>query len=114
CASSDHWSDNIDEETSHITTSFDWGWLPAFPHVLVASISNFLFGYHIGVTNGPIISIAHELGFEGDQLMEGLVVSIFVAAAFFGSFGSSILADRIGRQRTLQLGTLPLIFGALI
>lgn len=27
---------------------FDLGWLPAFPHVLVASMSNFTFGYHIG------------------------------------------------------------------
>nr|XP_009589430.1 probable plastidic glucose transporter 1 [Nicotiana tomentosiformis] len=26
----------------------DLGWLPAFPHVLTASMSNFLFGYHIG------------------------------------------------------------------
>jgi hypothetical protein len=26
----------------------DYGWLPAFPHVLIASMSNFLFGYHIG------------------------------------------------------------------
>ncbi|XP_022944100.1 probable plastidic glucose transporter 1 isoform X2 [Cucurbita moschata] len=43
----------------------DIGWLPAFPHVLVASMSNFLFGYHIGVMNGPIISVARELGFDG-------------------------------------------------
>lgn len=26
----------------------DIGWLPAFPHTLVASMSNFLFGFHIG------------------------------------------------------------------
>lgn len=26
----------------------DLGWFPSFPHVLVASMSNFLFGYHIG------------------------------------------------------------------
>jgi hypothetical protein len=30
---------------------FDLGWLPAFPHVLVASMSNFTFGYHIGSVN---------------------------------------------------------------
>lgn len=27
---------------------FDNGCLPSFPHVLIASMSNFLFGYHIG------------------------------------------------------------------
>ncbi|XP_059077710.1 probable plastidic glucose transporter 1 isoform X3 [Cryptomeria japonica] len=112
--SSNHCSDNIDKEALNISTSFDWEWLPAFPHVLMASVSNVLFGYHIGVMNGPIISIAHELGFEGNQLMEGLVVSIFVVAAFFGSFGTTVLADKIGRQRTLQLDAIPLIFGALV
>ncbi|PQQ04830.1 putative plastidic glucose transporter 1 isoform X1 [Prunus yedoensis var. nudiflora] len=52
---------------------FDLGWLPAFPHVFIASMSNFLFGYHIGVMNGPIVSIARELGFEGNSILEGLV-----------------------------------------
>uniref|UniRef100_A0A9I9DK98 Plastidic glucose transporter 1 n=1 Tax=Cucumis melo TaxID=3656 RepID=A0A9I9DK98_CUCME len=66
--------------------SFDLGWLPAFPHVLVASMSNFLFGYHIGVMNGPIISIARELGFEGNSILEGLVVSIFIVGAFLGNY----------------------------
>lgn len=27
----------------------DLGWLPSFPHVLTASMTNFLFGYHIGL-----------------------------------------------------------------
>uniref|UniRef100_A0A0C9SAU7 TSA: Wollemia nobilis Ref_Wollemi_Transcript_1834_2037 transcribed RNA sequence n=1 Tax=Wollemia nobilis TaxID=56998 RepID=A0A0C9SAU7_9CONI len=112
-ASSNHLSDSINKE-SYISMRFDGGWLPSFPHVLMASISNILFGYHIGVMNGPITSIAHVLGFEGDPLMEGLVVSIFVAAAFVGSFSASLVADRIGRRRTLQLDALPLIFGALV
>jgi len=37
---------------------FDLGWLPAFPHVLVASMSNFIFGYHIGSVF-PSISLSH-------------------------------------------------------
>lgn len=115
-ASSYQSNDRIDEgtSTSSISAITDWGWLPAFPHVLMASISNMLFGYHIGIMNGPITSIAHELGFEGQPLMEGLVVSIFVAAAFIGSLSTGVLADRVGRRRTLQLDMLPLIFGALI
>ncbi|KAL1209573.1 putative plastidic glucose transporter 1 [Cardamine amara subsp. amara] len=54
--------------------SVDLGWLSAFPHVSVASMANFLFGYHIGVMNGPIVSIARELGFEGNSILEGLVI----------------------------------------
>ncbi|XP_022759022.1 probable plastidic glucose transporter 1 isoform X1 [Durio zibethinus] len=94
--------------------SFDLGWIPAFPHVLIASMSNFLFGYHIGVMNGPIISIARELGFEGDSILEGLVVSIFIAGAFFGSISCGSLMEKLGCRRTFQIDTMPLILGAIV
>ncbi|XP_015881191.3 probable plastidic glucose transporter 1 isoform X2 [Ziziphus jujuba] len=93
---------------------FDIGWLPSFPHVLVASMSNFLFGYHIGVMNGPIVSVARELGFEGNPILEGLVVSIFIVGAFLGSICSGSIVDKIGCRRTFQIDTIPLILGALI
>lgn len=92
----------------------DLGWLPAFPHVLIASMSNLLFGYHIGVMIGPILSIARELGFEGNSFLEGLVVSIFIAGAFIGSISSGVLVDRFGFRRTLQMDTTPLILGAIL
>ncbi|XP_039036957.1 probable plastidic glucose transporter 1 isoform X2 [Hibiscus syriacus] len=94
--------------------SSDVGWRPAFPHVLVASMSNFLFGYHIGVMNGPIISIARELGFEGDPILEGLVVSIFIAGAFIGSISCGSMVDKLGCRRTFQIDTIPLILGAIV
>ncbi|KAF5190060.1 Solute carrier family 2, facilitated glucose transporter member [Thalictrum thalictroides] len=93
---------------------FDLGWLPAFPHVFIASMSNFLFGYHIGVMNGPIVSIANELGFAGNSLYEGLVVSIFIVGAFIGSLCSGSLVDKLGYRRTLQISTIPLILGAVL
>ncbi|XP_057953900.1 probable plastidic glucose transporter 1 isoform X2 [Malania oleifera] len=93
---------------------FDLGWLPALPHGLLASMSNFLFGYHIGVMNGPIVSIARELGFEGNSLLEGLVVSIFVIGAFIGSISSGSLCDKLGCRRTFQIDTIPLVLGAII
>ncbi|KAK7401257.1 hypothetical protein VNO78_12597 [Psophocarpus tetragonolobus] len=92
----------------------DSGWLPSFPHVLVASMSNFTFGYHIGVMNGPIVSIARELGFEGNSFLEGLVVSIFIAGAFIGSISSGSLVDRLGCRLTFQIASIPLILGAII
>ncbi|KDP30801.1 hypothetical protein JCGZ_13744 [Jatropha curcas] len=94
--------------------SVDFGWLPAFPHALIASMSNFLFGYHIGVMNGPILSIARELGFEGDPILEGLVVSIFICGAFIGSISSGSLVDKLGCRRTFQVDAIPLILGAII
>ncbi|XP_055823374.1 probable plastidic glucose transporter 1 [Solanum dulcamara] len=92
----------------------DLGWLPAFPHVLTASMSNFLFGYHIGVMNGPIVSIAKELGFEGNSFLEGLVVSIFIGGAFIGSVACGSLVDKLGCRRTFQIDTVPLILGAIV
>ncbi|OQU89457.1 hypothetical protein SORBI_3002G193800 [Sorghum bicolor] len=92
----------------------DLGWLKAFPHVLTASMANFLFGYHIGVMNGPIEDIATELGFQGNPFLQGLVVSIFIVGAFFGSLGSSALVDKFGCKRTLQIVSIPLIIGALL
>ncbi|KAK6918815.1 Major facilitator, sugar transporter-like [Dillenia turbinata] len=107
-------SENDSTLTKRKDEDFDLGWLPAFPHVLVASMSNFLFGYHIGVMNGPIVSVARELGFEGNPILEGLVVSIFIAGAFIGSIGSGSLVDKLGCRRTFQVDTLPLILGAII
>ncbi|KAF3780122.1 putative plastidic glucose transporter 1 [Nymphaea thermarum] len=92
----------------------DLGWLPAFPHVVTASMANFLFGYHIGVMNGPIVSVARDLGFEGNSILEGLVVSIFIVGAFIGSIGSGYLVDNFGCRRTFQINAVPLIAGALL
>lgn len=64
--------------------------------------------------NGPIISIARELGFEGNSILEGLVVSIFIVGAFLGSISSGSLLDKLGFRRTFQLATIPLILGALL
>jgi MFS family permease len=64
--------------------------------------------------NGPIEDIARELGFQGNPFLQGLVVSIFIVGAFFGSLGSSALVDYLGCKRTLQIDSIPLILGAFI
>ncbi|GAB2285247.1 hypothetical protein Dimus_019700 [Dionaea muscipula] len=106
--------DNLPDDAEADGDGFDLGWLRAFPHALTASMSNFLFGYHIGVMNGPIVSIARELGFEGNSMLEGLVVSIFIAGAFIGSLMCGSLMDRFGCRRTLQINTIPLVVGAIL
>lgn len=64
--------------------------------------------------NGPIVSIARELGFEGKSFIEGLVVSIFIAGAFIGSLSCGSLVDKFGCRRTFQVDTIPLILGAIV
>ncbi|KAJ0980997.1 hypothetical protein J5N97_009252 [Dioscorea zingiberensis] len=47
---------------------------PSLPHVCVATIISFLFGYRIGVVNGPLESISLDLRFVGNTLAEDLVL----------------------------------------
>ncbi|KAF2304844.1 hypothetical protein GH714_039153 [Hevea brasiliensis] len=89
-------------------------WRLSFPHVLVATISSFLFGYHLGVVNEPLESISLDLGFNGNTLAEGLVVSTCLGGALVGSLFSGWIADGVGRCRAFQLCALPMVIGASI
>ncbi|KAL9304457.1 hypothetical protein ACSQ67_021720 [Phaseolus vulgaris] len=87
-------------------------WWRSFRHVLVASLSSFLYGYHIGVVNETLESISVDLGFSGNTMAEGLVVSVCLGGAFIGSLFSGWIADGVGRRRSFQLCALPMIIGA--
>jgi sugar porter (SP) family MFS transporter len=89
-------------------------WKLSFPHVLAATITSFLFGYHLGVVNEPLESISSDLGFNGNTMAEGLVVSTCLGGAFMGCLVSGWIADEIGRRRAFQLCTIPMIIGASI
>ncbi|KAI4350838.1 hypothetical protein L6164_005248 [Bauhinia variegata] len=103
---SDLLQNGLDKESSNPS------WKLSFPHVLVATISSFLFGYHLGVVNEPLESISVDLGFSGNTLAEGLVVSICLGGALVGCLLSGWIADSIGRRRAFQLCALPMIIGA--
>ncbi|KAL2650798.1 hypothetical protein R1flu_018926 [Riccia fluitans] len=107
----------VGQETEQAATgvsSWDLSWLPVLPHVITAAMANFLFGYHIGIINGPLESIAKELNFEGNTLLEGFVVSIFIVGAFVGSISGGVLSDSVGRRRTFQICAIPLVVGAAL
>ncbi|CAL9134327.1 unnamed protein product [Musa textilis] len=87
-------------------------WKPSLPHVCIATVSSFLFGYHLGVVNEPLESISLDLGFTGNTLAEGLVVSMCLGGALIGCLFSGLISDGIGRRRSFQLSTLPMIIGA--
>ena len=55
----------------------------------VACIGCVLFGYHLGVVNAPLDAISATLGFAGDAVRQGQVVSIGLAGAFLGSLGGA-------------------------
>ncbi|KAG1367901.1 Plastidic glucose transporter 4 [Cocos nucifera] len=95
-------------------TTTNPSWKLSFPHICVAIISSFLYGYHLGVVNEPLESIATDLGFAGNALEEGLVVSMSLGGAFIGCLFSGWIADGFGRRRAFQLTALPMIIGASI
>ncbi|KAL4387412.1 hypothetical protein GQ457_09G006730 [Hibiscus cannabinus] len=87
-------------------------WKRSLPHVLVATLASFLYGYHLGVINETLESISHDLGFHGNTMAEGLVVSTCLGGAFVGSLFGGLIADGVGRRRAFQLCALPMIIGA--
>ncbi|KAE9588060.1 putative major facilitator, sugar transporter, major facilitator superfamily [Lupinus albus] len=87
-------------------------WQRSFLYVLVASLSSFSFGYHLGVVNETLESISTDLGFRGSTMAEGLVVSTCLGGAFVGSLFCGWIADGVGRRRGFQLCALPMIIGA--
>ncbi|KAJ7963025.1 Major facilitator superfamily protein [Quillaja saponaria] len=87
-------------------------WKRSLRHVLVATLSSLLFGYHLGVVNETLESISLDLGFSGSTMAEGLVVSTCLGGAFVGSLFSGWIADGVGRRRAFQLCALPMIIGA--
>ncbi|XP_051136026.1 probable plastidic glucose transporter 2 [Andrographis paniculata] len=87
-------------------------WKRPLPHVLVATMASLLYGYHLGVVNDTLESISQDLGFSGDALAEGLVVSTCLGGAFLGCIFSGSIADGLGRKRSFQLCALLMIAGA--
>eukprot|EP00249_Psilotum_nudum_P028865 c38842_g1_i1 orf=440-2113(-) len=84
------------------------------PYVAIASLGAILFGYHLGVVNGALEYIAADLGFPGNTVLQGWVVSSTLAGATVGSFTGGALADKFGQTRSFQLDAIPLVVGALL
>jgi len=80
----------------------------------VACMGAFAFGYHLGVVNGPLETIASELGFAGNQALSGLVVSSTLLGAAVGSLTGGGAADALGRRKAFMLCAVPMFTGPLL
>lgn len=47
--------------------------VPVIVSVCIAAMGAFLFGYHLGVVNGPLEQIAADLNFAGNTVLQGSV-----------------------------------------
>jgi len=88
--------------------------LKTFFAVFIAAMGAIEFGYHIAILNGPLELIASQLGFAGQQVLLGGVISSFLAGAAVGAFTGSGVADSFGRRKGLIISSFPLVAGAIL
>eukprot|EP01026_Neomeris_dumetosa_P069670 TRINITY_DN6898_c0_g1_i7.p1 TRINITY_DN6898_c0_g1~~TRINITY_DN6898_c0_g1_i7.p1 ORF type:complete len:413 (+),score=25.02 TRINITY_DN6898_c0_g1_i7:43-1239(+) len=82
--------------------------------ILVSCLGALSFGFHLGSLNGSLSAIAKELNFNGDDFLQGLVVSSCLAGATPGSLIGGVIADSFGRKRALQFNSFPLLIGSIV
>eukprot|EP00903_Cladosiphon_okamuranus_P016879 g15562.t2 len=78
---------------------------------IIASIGGLLFGYDVGVVEGALPQLTHEMNLTLGQ--QDMVVATMVAGALFGSVVAGYLTDRLGRWLTIVLTDLTFIAGGI-
>ena len=104
------------EDDDYVYVGDDWNDVgPSLaPSIVTACLGAFLFGYHSAVINAPLADIAEDLGFAGDNVAKGAIVSIMVVGGFAGGLGIGPFSDKEGRRAALVATTVPLALGTLI
>ena len=104
------------EDDDYVYVGDDWNDVgPSLaPSIVTACLGAFLFGYHSAVINAPLADIAEDLGFGGDNVAKGAIVSIMVVGGFAGGLGIGPFSDKEGRRAALVATTVPLALGAYV
>jgi len=79
---------------------------------LVAAISGLLFGYHTSIISGALLFLSRD--FVLTTFEEELVVSTILIGAVLGAFLGGLLADMIGRKKTLFVTIFLYCLGTLM
>jgi MFS family permease len=82
-----------------------------------SAFGSFLFGYDSGII-GSVISGSyvhfHDYFDAPGAPVIGAIVSLFAAGAFFGALMAGWTADKYGRKRTIQIGSVIAIVGCTL
>ncbi|KAL0954801.1 hypothetical protein HGRIS_003748 [Hohenbuehelia grisea] len=76
-----------------------------------SSIGSFLFGYDSGIIASVITMPRYAHHFTDNPGIKGAVVSTFNGGCFFGALGASWINDKLGRKRSIQIGTIWALWG---
>lgn len=83
-----------------------------FFSVFIAVLGGFLFGYFTGIISGALAFIASF--FQLSIVDQALAVSIILVAALIGALVAGMLADGIGRKKTIFITSLLFVAGGVI
>ncbi|KAF2486754.1 general substrate transporter [Neohortaea acidophila] len=91
------------------------GWL-TFWITVACGTDMTLFGYDQGVFGGVIVTndFLDTLGIQNDTSLQGTITAIYDIGCFFGAIAAYFIGDRLGRKRSVLLGTTILSVGALL
>lgn len=87
---------------SHLTTF-------VYVAVAVAAIGGVLFGYDTGVISGAILFITGDFGLS--PTLEEVATSSVLVGAILGAIAGGLLADRIGRRRSIIAASVAFLAG---
>lgn len=81
----------------------------------VCSSAFLLFGYDQGVMSGVIISEywLQQMG-HPSTIMVSTITALYDVGALFGAISAAFSAERLGRKRTLILGSALVIIGSIL
>ncbi|CAE6440057.1 unnamed protein product [Rhizoctonia solani] len=80
-----------------------------------AALGSILFGYDLGIIASvlPSETFLETVGHPSENEI-GLITSLFLLGAFFGSAPSGVIADAIGRRKAIVVGCIIFIIGGTL
>lgn len=81
----------------------------------LTSLGFLLIGYDNGLMGGLINSAPFKQTFNNPSpTITGLIVSIYELGCFFGSVWTSFFGEQLGRRRTIFIGVVVMVIGAVL
>ncbi|KAJ5309953.1 uncharacterized protein N7443_002414 [Penicillium atrosanguineum] len=82
---------------------------------VTCGLSYLLYGYDQGFMSGVLLVDDYLITMGNpSSMMQGLLSSLYTLGCFFGSIGSMLFSERLGRRNPILIGTVFILIGATI